>query len=299
MDFDRRFRFLRMRHLERRSVKHLTRHSHETRIASILKPVDPVADNRKAIACEMAAYLVRAPRLDHDLKEARVVAHRLAQDLGNGLLAIQLGIDRLSRQFVAADDDGVIELFDSADLELLDSGLVGCEILRKKKTSGSVAVETVDGLQSGDFLLFAEDILGRLGLFGADQSGRLVADQVRFVLPQHADVALGRDGVLDGLRGGAFAALLDGALHNLHWNLDDIARFEGMSRHPDALAVDPDAATVNDGLGGAARKAEFQRKKILKNLRIALRYGERRHSGGMLRGGAHRIKDLLHCRQRP
>ena len=113
-------------------MQHLTRYLHKTRITRIFKTINAVTNNRIAIAREMATNLIGTPRLNHNLKKTRVIAYRLAQNLRNSLLAIKLGIDRLTNQFISPNNNSMIKLLYAADFKLLNSGFIRGEILSKQ-----------------------------------------------------------------------------------------------------------------------------------------------------------------------
>lgn len=82
----------------------------------------------------------------------------------------------------------MVRLEDAVRLEDVDRRKECRMVLREKKTSRSVAVESVHRFEIGKRFLRPQNRLDRFRIAAADDSRRLVADEIRTVLPQDAYV---------------------------------------------------------------------------------------------------------------
>ena len=62
---------------------------------------------------------------------------------------------------------------------------------------------------------------------------------------------------LNSLSRRALTALLNSALYDLHWNLNNITSFKRVTRHPNTLTINPNTAPIYYSLSCTTRKAKF------------------------------------------
>ena len=194
------------------------------------------------------------------------------------------------RELELANDYGVVDLRYDMRLEFLYRRLERGVVLREHEAPGRVAVETVDRLESRNLLLLAQDRLDALWIVARNEPGGLVAHEIVVVLPKHPDMPLSWECAGRRVFARALGRLPLGALHDDRRNLDEIASLERIARNPHALAVDPNAATVDGRLCRAAGKSELEDEKILQDLGIRLVDGEGYDARRMLVGAAHRVR---------
>ena len=137
----------------------------------------------------------------------------------------------------------------------------------------------MDRLQRRHVFLLAENRFRRFGIVAGNKPGGLVANEIKIILPQNADMALLR---LFGdalLRRRGDASLLLRTFDDRFGNLHRVAGLELKTRHPHALAVHPYAAAVDHRLGGAAGKRKFLRQKVLQKLGVGTVHRHRHYAG--------------------
>ena len=156
-------------------------------------------------------------------------------------------------------------------LEHLHRRIEGGVCFGKKKATGGVAVETVHRLKRRYMELLPENHLYRLRIATAQETCGLIGHNVVRRFKDHSHMTGGsragrrRSGLL--LRSGTVASRLAlcGADHSTR-HLDGVTRVKHVSRDPNALAVHPHAATVDDRLGRTTGKPAPCRKKVLQRL---------------------------------
>ncbi len=252
---------------KRGGVQHLARHGHEARVARALEAERAVAHHGIADAGEVAADLVCATRLDADAQEGRVGARRLARDVRESALAVERRVNGEVRVLEASRDDGEVGLRHAVRLEHLHGGEVRLVVLREEEAASRVAVEPVDRLERRFVQLGAEDGLDAVRVAARDDAGGLVRHHVKLRIHKHAHMAALRRRFGGELLRHVRALLALGGGDDGAGDLHRVAGLEGVVRDPHAAPVHPHAASVDNGLGRAAREAEARSKEILERLR--------------------------------